>query len=160
MTSEATLPLEYRTQPDTAFFVHVEDAHCGAAHGGKADNPNVGQAEMLFPGVLTWVEERGDFVRFWIDAREISTFMGVASVAGQGQVGRLIIPTMLARNDVLNVERRKWQVFLPEQTVFAAIAGSATDKCADGSVHQLWARLARRTRAFACKIPIRSIASI
>jgi hypothetical protein len=47
-----------------------------------------------------------------------------------------------------------------EQTVFAAIAGSAKDKCADRRVHQLCGRLERRTRALACKILIRSIASM
>ena len=114
MTSDGPLPLEHSTQPDTAFFVHVEDEHCGAAHGGEADEYNVGQLEMLFPRVLTRVEKRGDLARLGINACEISTFVRVASVAGQGQIRRLIIATVLARNDVLNVERRKRELLLPE----------------------------------------------
>lgn len=129
-------------------------------HGSKADNYNVGQAEMLFPRVLTWVEKRGNFARFGINAREISTLMRVASIAGQDQIRRLIIATVLARNDVLNVERRKRELLLPEQTVFAAIAGPAKDKRADRGVHQLCGRPERRARALACKTPIRSIASM
>ncbi len=137
MASEAPIPLEHSTQPNTAFFVHVEDENCGAAHGSQADYHNVGNLEMLFPRVLTWVEELGDFACFGINSREINAFVRVASVAGQGQVSRLIIATVLARNDVLDVERRKRQVLLPEQIIFAAIAGSATDKRADRGVHQL-----------------------
>jgi len=58
MASEASLPLEHPTQPDAAFFVHVEDENCGAAHRSQADNHNVGNLEMLFPGVLTWVDSK------------------------------------------------------------------------------------------------------
>ena len=94
------VPLEHRTQPDTAFFVHVAYAPCGAAHGSKADDSHV-----------------------------------------------------------LNVEPRKREVRLLEQTILAAIAGAATDKCAHRCVPQRCGRLARMARAFACKIPIRAIAS-
>lgn len=159
MTLEASLPLEHGAQPYTAFFVHVEDENCGATYGSQANNHNVGNMEVLFSGVVTWVEKLGDFVRFGINSREFDAFVRVASVAGQGQVSRLIIATVLARNDVLDVERGKRQALLVEQTIFAAVAGSATDKSADRGVHQLCGRLARRTRAFACKIPIISIAS-
>ena len=114
---------------------------------------------MLFPGVRTWVEERDDLACFGVNAREISAFVRVASVAGQGKICRIVIAAMLAGNDVLNLECRKRQVLSLEQTVFAAIAGSVTDKLPDRCVHQLCGRLARMTRAFACKIPIRSIAS-
>jgi hypothetical protein len=127
MASEASLPLEHRTQPDAAFLVHVEDKNCGAAHRSQADNHNVGNLEMLFPGVLTWVEELGDVTGFRIDTREIAAFVRVASVAGQRQVGKLIIATVLARNDVLDLECGKREVLLLEQTIFAAIAGSAPD---------------------------------
>jgi hypothetical protein len=127
MALEASLPLEHRTQPDAAFFVHVEDKNCGAAHRSQANNHNVSHLEMLFPGVLTWVEELGDATGFRIDTREIGAFVRVASVAGQGQVARLIITTMLASNDVFDLECRKREVLLPKQTIFAAIAGSAPD---------------------------------
>jgi hypothetical protein len=155
-----SLPLEYGTQPNTAFFVHVKDEHRGAARGSKPNNHNIGQAELLFPGVLTWVEKSGNFTRFGINAREIGTLMRVASVAGQGQIRGLIIAAVLARNNVLNVEGRKRELLLAEQTIFAAIACSAKDKYADRRVHQLCRRLERRTRTLACKIPIRSIASM
>ena len=85
--------------------------------------------------------------------------MRVALVAGQGKIRRSVIPAMRARNDVLDMKRRKRKMFLLEETVFTAISGSATNKFADRSVHQLGGRLAGMARALACKIPIRSIAS-
>jgi len=96
---------------------------------------------------------------FGINARKIGAFVSVASVAGQGQVGRMVITAMLAGNDVLNVEPRKGQVLLLEQTIFAAMTGAVPDKVANRGIHQCCGRLARMARAFACKIPIRSIAS-
>jgi len=137
MASEASLPLKHRTQSDAPFFVHVEDENCGAAHRSQADNHNVGNLEMLFPGVLTWVEKLGDVAGFRIDTREIGAFVRVASIAGQGQVTRLLVTTVLASNDVFDLECRKRQVLLSKQTIFAAIAGSAPDKRADRCVHQL-----------------------
>src|SRR5262249_40646862 len=159
LTSEMPVPLEHRTQPDTAFFVHVEDTHCRSAHGSQADDNTVGQAEMLFPGVRTWVEEHNDCTCVGVNARKIGALMSVASVAGQGKVGRMVIATMLARNDVLNVEPRKGEVLLLEQTILAAMAGAVTDKVTNRCIHQCCGRLARMARAFACKIPMRSIAS-
>src|SRR5262252_8658056 len=111
------VPLEHRTQPDTACFVHVEDTHSGSAHGSQADDNTVGQAEMLFPGVHTWVEERHDRTCVGVNARQIGALMSVASVAGQGKVCRMVIAPMLAGNDVLNVEPRKGEVLLLEQTI-------------------------------------------
>jgi hypothetical protein len=151
--------LEHRTQPDTAFFVHTEYTNRGAADGGKADNGHVVQEEVFFPGVLPWVEERDDLTRFGVDARQIGALVRVTSVAGQGKVCGSVIPAMLAGNDVLDLERRKREIFLLEQALFTAIASPLTDKFADRCVHQLGGRLARMARAFACKRPIRSIAS-
>ena len=60
---------------DPLLLVHVKDEHCGAAHGGKADDYNVRQLKMLFPRVLTRVEKRGDLARFRINACEIGAFV-------------------------------------------------------------------------------------
>jgi hypothetical protein len=98
--------------------------------------------------------------RVWSSLRSALVIrVRVTSVAGQGEVCRIIISAMLTGNDVLDLERRKRQVFLPEQTMFAAIAGPLTDKFTDRCAHQLGGRRARMARAFACKKPIRSIAS-
>jgi len=71
------VPLQYCTQPDTAGFVHVEDTHSGSAHGSQADDGTVGQAEMLFPGVHTWVEERHDCTCVGVNARKIGALMSI-----------------------------------------------------------------------------------
>jgi hypothetical protein len=83
----------------------------------------------------------------------------VASVTGPGEIRRSVIPAMHARNDVLDMRRRKRKMFLLEETVFTVISSSATTKFADRSVHQLGGRPAAMARALACKIPTRSIAS-
>jgi hypothetical protein len=90
---------------------------------------------MLIPGVLTRVEKRRDFACFGVNTREISTFVRVASVAGQGKVCRIVIATVFTRNDVLDLESRKWEVLLLEQTVFAAMAGSLTDTFTNRCIH-------------------------
>src|SRR5262245_59848965 len=71
------VPLEHRTQPDTAFFVHVEDTHDRSTYGSQADNNTVRQAEMLFPGVRTWVEEHHDCTCFGVNTRKIGALMSV-----------------------------------------------------------------------------------
>ena len=114
---------------------------------------------MLFPSVLTWVEKFGEVAAFRIEAREIGAFVRVASVASQREVGRIVIAAVLSGNDVLNLERRKGEVLLFEQTVLAAIAGPAMDKLPDRCVDHTCGAGVRSVRAFACKMPIRSIAS-
>ena len=114
---------------------------------------------MLFPVMFTWVKERDDFARFGINTGEISALVRVASVASQREVCRIVIAAVLAGNDVLDLERRKRQVLLFEQTVLTAMACSPMDKCPNRCVHHPCGRGARTVRAFACKMPIRSIAS-
>lgn len=85
---------------------------------------------MVVPHLLTRVEERYDLSRFRVNAGEISALVRVASVAGQRKVCRVVIAAMLARNDMLDLEARKRQVFLLEPTILAAIAGAATNQFA------------------------------
>jgi hypothetical protein len=59
---------------------------------------------MFFPGMLTWVEERDDLPGSRVNAREISTFVRVASVAGQGEVCGIIMAAVLTGNNVLNLK--------------------------------------------------------
>ena len=81
------------------------------------------------------------------------------SVTGQGKVREILIATVLAGNDMLNMEGRKRKVLLLEPTIFAAVACAVTDEGADCGIHQHYGRWARMARAFACKRPMNSMAS-
>lgn len=85
--------------------------------------------------------------------------MSVAAVTGQGEVREIVMTTMLAGNDMLDVKGRKREVLLLEPTIFTAVSGAAPDEVADCGVHQHCGRRVRMARAFACKRPMRSKAS-
>src|SRR5208283_1565537 len=66
---------------------------------------------------------------------------------------------MFSRKDMLDVKRHVRLSRLWEPTVFAAMAGSVTDRPLDGCVHHASATRARRARALAWRMLMKSIAS-
>jgi hypothetical protein len=54
-TSQPPVALEQRPRSQTAFCIHIENAHGRSANGRRANDSHVGHTEMLFPGVLTRV---------------------------------------------------------------------------------------------------------
>ena len=71
-----------------------------------------------------------------VNAREISAFGRIAPVACKGKIRRIIGTAVLARDDVLHLERRKRELVLSQTAVLTAIARSATDKLKDRGILQ------------------------
>ncbi len=78
---------------------------------------------------------------------------------GEGKIRRIVRTAMFSRKDMLNVKRQVRLCRLWEPTVFAAMSGSVTDRSLDGCVHHASATRARRARALAWRILMKSIAS-
>lgn len=78
----------------------------------------------------------------------------------------LIVASVLPRSNVLNLHPREWKVLLTDAAVLTAIASADANCFPQRSVHFLDRRyrvvrwsLATTARAFACRIPIMSMAS-
>jgi hypothetical protein len=81
------------------------------------------------------MKERDDITARRVDPRQIRSLRCVASIAGQGEVVRIIRPAVLLRDDVLNVMRESGE-FLPEQAIFAAASNSLANKFSRGGIYQ------------------------
>jgi hypothetical protein len=79
-------------------------------------------------------------------------------VEDKGEMRRGVVPVMPARNDVLDMERRKRKVLPLEEIVFTAISGPTTKNLRTAASISWGGRLARIARALACTIPTNSIA--
>ena len=104
VTLQLSVPLQHGTQSHPSVFIHIEHANCGAANGRQTNDSRLRQAEVLFPDVVAWVKQRNDLPGLRVNPRQIRTFMCIAPVAGQGQVGRSVATAVLAGNDMLDVE--------------------------------------------------------
>src|SRR5437879_8080572 len=60
---------------------------------------------MHRPDVPSWMEQRGDFTRAGIDSGEIGSLVAVTSMARPCEVVEVRLATMLAGDDMLQVER-------------------------------------------------------
>ena len=76
---------------------------------------------MISPNFSPRMKERDDGSACRVNPGEIRTLGSVATVAGQGEIARVIRPTMLLCDDMLNVMRES-TLILSEQAVFAAIS--------------------------------------
>jgi hypothetical protein len=103
---------QFGTALHSSFIVHREDMNCRTALGSEPDTPGAMKSEMFRPRVPPRMEERHEFSARGVDAREVRPFMSVASIAGQGQVARVVGPTVLFGDDVFDVMREA-ALFLP-----------------------------------------------
>lgn len=60
--------------------------------------------EVFIPAITTGMKEPYDCPAFWIDARQIGALAQIAVGAGERKVTRIITPTMLTGNNMLNVK--------------------------------------------------------
>ena len=86
--------------------------------------------------------------------RKIRPVRAVAFLATPRKIGGAVASVVLFRDDVFDVKREQWVVVLVYPAIFTAIASPSANQASNGSIHQEF--LARRSRAFACKIATKS----
>lgn len=144
---------------NSARSVHFEQLNGGASDISESFDLVIYLAEVFRPLVPARMEEANNRRRQGIDSGEIRTFVGVASVAGEGEVVRGSGTAMLPRDDVLDVKSRVWNRVLRKPAVFAPVCGTVAHQFANERCHGP-ARLLSASRALALKIPSRSSESI
>jgi len=76
------------------------------------------------------------FWRFWVKAGQVWPLVEIASVAGESQILRRIITTMLAGDDMLNVKRHQRLMILMKSAVFAPAVRPVYHQLAQHRLHQ------------------------
>lgn len=91
---------------------------------------------MLAPNVASGVEEPDDRARAGVVARDVRTLMPIAVKTGQRQIPNRRPPSMLARNDVVEME---WQRIKASRQVaiFAPVLGAPPDFPGKPPIHGL-----------------------
>src|SRR5437763_266714 len=77
-------------------------------------------------------------------------------VTGPGEIVRTVGAAVLAGDDMFDVERKQWQVILVQLAILTPAPGAGSDERTCGSLHAGWRQRARRSRAFAWRIAIKS----
>jgi hypothetical protein len=95
------------------------------------------------------MEEGSDLAGVRIDTGEVRALVLIAVEARQRQVCGIICPTVLLRDDVLDVQRGNRQIFLGQQAVLTAIARSLPHLPSSGRIDHKGGSLARSFRALA-----------
>lgn len=121
------------TDLPAVIIVHVEQLDCSATDRREANNEIALPGEVLGPLLRTRMEQRDELA---VHARrDIAAFSEIAPMAGQAAIGFVATPTVLAGDDVLDVERDEWQLVLVQAAVFAPIARSLANETTKGGVH-------------------------
>ncbi len=91
---------------------------------------------MLAPPIATWIEQRSDLTSLGINPSEVAPFVQIAVGAGQSQVAEIIVAAVLARDDVLNLQRNERRIGLSVLTIFAAVTRSGPHGGTRGGIHR------------------------
>jgi hypothetical protein len=85
--------------------IHLEKRDRRPPGGRQPHELAPAQHEMHRPDVPSWMEQRDDFARAGIDSGEIGSLVAVTSMACPCEVVDVRLATMLAGDDMLQVER-------------------------------------------------------
>jgi hypothetical protein len=97
--------------------VQPQQSDSGAANRRFPYDMRRAQSKMLAPRLYAWVEQGYRYLFHWINCRDIGTFAQVALCTSQSKVFAHGLPTMFARNEVVNVVG-KFCIVLMNQAVF------------------------------------------
>jgi len=91
--------------------IHLEKRDRRPSGGRQSHELAPAQHEMHRPDVPPWMKQRGDFARAGIDSGEIGSLVAVTSMARPREVVEVRLATMLAGDDMLQMERleRRYQ---------------------------------------------------
>jgi hypothetical protein len=91
-------------------------------------------AKMSRPAITTRMEQANDFISVRIPTRQIRAFVGIAVIAGPGQIQFNGWTTVLCSNDVVDLERQKAEA-LGKVAVFAAAARAVPNELTQVLTH-------------------------
>lgn len=83
------------------------------------------------------MKQGNDVARFGIYSSEVWSFVKIAVDAGEREIVELVRSAMLAGDDVFHMQCGEQRICLSELTVFAAILGSPSYRCASRFIHRL-----------------------
>ena len=124
------------------------------AYAGKPNGNDTLKGKVHVPVVIARIEERRHCSIFGIDPGEIRPFMQISVTTRQCQVLRVVSPTVLEGQDMLDVKPKVRIIVLMDSTVFAAIARSSPDEITRRGIHYPSFPLEISFLAFPCRIEI------
>ena len=94
------------------------------------------ETEVVGPAVSSGIKQRDNLSCDRIDAGQVRAFAQIATVTREGEVPGIVGPTMLAGDDVFDVMRQRTAV-LREETIFARVPGTGSDKDSRRRIHEI-----------------------
>lgn len=138
--------------------IHVQHRNRRPADRGESDHHWTVSTEVVEPLVPSWIEQFRQPTRLRIKSREIWPVVKIARQARQSQIVGAVSPTMLLRNDVLDLMWRQRRMPLVPAAILAQILCSRPDEFPCRSIHQPACRPVSRRLACACRSATKSLA--
>lgn len=107
---------------------------------------------MLIPDIRAGIEQKGDLLCFRVDPGQVRPFVTIAVGARQREIPLGVVPIMLARPDVLDMESHCRCSILRQPAVFATVVRPLSNKLANRGIHHSPVVSRKTRRAFACRI--------
>ncbi len=109
-------------------MIHYEKLDCRSADGSATHKQSTLPLEVLTPVILSRMEQPNDLASVGIDGRDVRPLVRIASITAQTEVLGFSLPTVLPRDNVVDVEREESVLVLMNATVLAAIARALADE--------------------------------
>ena len=84
---------------------------------------------MTRPALTAGIKNADDLSGFGIDPGQIGAFVFVIVMVRQSKVFRIIVTTVLLRDNMFNVQAVEWLVVLMNPAIFTSSDSPASDEC-------------------------------
>ena len=153
---ECWLPIAGRLQLgshfDSDIVIHRQQSCRRSSDGIQSHDHRAFQVEALVPQIGSRIEQRNQLLCVRIDGRQIGAFVAIAVRTGESQIVECIVPAMLRRANMLDVEAQKRRGGLRQVAVLAPMVCSLSHALTSGGVHCQAADWSSKRRARACMI--------
>jgi hypothetical protein len=120
-----TFPYQPCSQNHRWRVVKSKEIDSYAADSRSTDDSCPDPAKMTGPPLATRVEQLSESAGSRIDAGDVGPLAIVAVHAGKSEVPHRGTPAVLAGDDVVDLERNRWESGLGHPTVFAGVVGAS-----------------------------------
>jgi hypothetical protein len=115
--------------------IHLQQRHCRSTYRCSPNDVLFLVSKMVKPPIVARMEQAHYFTGVRINPRQVWALAEIAVRTGESEIICIVIPTVLARNNVLFVEAQ-FGKFLRGPAVLTVLARPHADKLAQLYIHQ------------------------
>ena len=92
---------------DTGWKIQLQNSFGDSSYRSQWNDAARVETKMFVPSLGSWIKQRHELAREWIDRRDVGTLESITVKTRQCQIGRRRLATMFKRDEVIRFMRKE-----------------------------------------------------